>query len=550
MNVRTWPGMSSFPSLPSVNTRLNRVLAVRIVLFSSLVAVLTTIAQLWSDYRLNVGQLTDQQTYIATSYVDTLETSVWTLNKDLIGSQVKGIARLPGISFVQVLSKAGQQWQAGEPGADQVIETKIELKHSYLDSQAVVIGSLVMQSDLWPVYKSLAAKAVRILIFNSLKTFCVAAFILLLVRRLITDPLTRIAEHFDGRPQEPLQLNRNPEGRADEIDLLAAQLTSSYGRMAQSNLSLLESERQLASALSDRERLLRLETGFKEALEIKVSERTAELEETVNQLKETQTVLIERERLASLGRMVAGLAHEINTPLGVSLTVTSALDRQRDVLRDKIAAGALKRSDLDQFVRDLDEGGTLLQASLSRTADLVGNFKRVAVDHGSAQRRRFELGKTLAELVETLHPMLLAGQHQLSLSCPEGLYLESYPAPLGQVLTNLVSNAVAHGFEGMERGRIEIRVEAQGADMVEFFFADDGCGIESSLLRHIFDPFVSARRGRGGAGLGLHIVHNIVTGLLGGTVSAHSTPGQGTVFMIRIRTHPEPLGELAEYGIA
>ncbi|HEY4082942.1 MAG TPA: ATP-binding protein [Burkholderiaceae bacterium] len=529
---------------------MNRALAVRIVVFSSLVAVLTTLAQLWSDYRSNVGQLTDQQSYIATSYVDTLEASVWTLNQDLIGSQVQGIARLPGISFVQVRARAGQEWRAGELSKKDVIETHIELKHSYLDNQAVVVGTLVLQSDLWPVYKSLAAKAAEILVFNALKTFCVAAFILLLVRRLITDPLARIAEHFDGRPQEPLRLARHPEGKVDEIDQMAAQLNNSYGRLAQANLSLLESERQLAAALTDRERLLRLETGFKEALEIKVSERTRELEDTVTQLKETQTVLIERERLASLGRMVAGLAHEINTPLGVSLTVTSALDRQRDVLRGKIAAGELKRSELDQFVRDLDEGGTLLNASLSRTADLVGNFKRVAVDHGSAQRQRFELGKTLAELIETLRPMLVAGHHELVLNCPEGLYLESYPNSLGQVLTNLVSNAVTHGFQDKKHGRIEIRVEAQGADRVEFFFADDGRGIEPGLLRHIFDPFVSARRGRAGAGLGLHIVHNIVTGLLGGTVSAHSTPGQGTVFMIRIRTHPEPLGELAEHGIA
>ena len=542
--------MSSLPLTPLVQTRLNRVLALRIVLFSSLVAVLTTLAQLWTDYRHSVGQLTDQQTYIQTAYLDTLEASVWMFNQDLISSQVQGIARLPGISFVQVRSKAGQQWQAGQRSTQQVIETTVELKHSYLDSRAVVVGTLVMQSDLWPVYKALGTKAAEILVFNSLKTFCVAAFILLLVRRLITDPLARIAEHFDGRPQEPLKLDRHPDGRADEIDLLAAQLTSSYGRLAQSNLDLLESERQLAAALSDRERLLRLETGFKEALEIKVGERTHELETTVSQLKETQTVLIERERLASLGRMVAGLAHEINTPLGVSLTVTSALDRQREALRGKITAGELKRSDLDQFVRDLDEGGTLLNASLSRTADLVGNFKRVAVDHGSAQRRRFELSLTLKELIETLRPMLVAGHHELALHCPEGIYLESYPTPLGQVLTNLVSNAVAHGFEGKQQGRIEIRVQEHGPDMVEFFFADDGRGIEPTLLRHIFDPFVSARRGRGGAGLGLHIVHNIVTGLLGGTVSAHSTPGQGTVFMIRIRTHPEPLGELAEYGIA
>ncbi len=536
--------------LPPVRVRLNRVLALRIVLFSSLVAVLTTLAQLWNDYRVNLGQLNDQQSYISTSYLDTLETSVWTLNEDLVGSQVQGIAKLPGISFVQVRSKSGQQWQAGERRSEQVLESEIELKHTYLDNKPVVVGMLAMQSDLRPVYRALASKAVQILLFNSLKTFCVAAFILLLVRRLVTDPLVRIADHFDARPHERLQLERHGEDRSDEIDLLAAQLASSYGRLTQSNLSLLDSEHRLAAALGDRERLLRLETGFKEALEIKVGERTRELEETIKQLKKTQAMLVERERLASLGRMVAGLAHEINTPLGVSLTVTSALDRQRDVLRGKVASGELKRSELEQFMRELDEGGSLLQQSLTRTADLVGNFKRVAVDHGSAQRRSFELDHALEDLVETLRPMLLAGRHELVLHCPPGIFLDSYPASLAQMLTNLVSNAVSHGFEGMQHGRIELRVEPSGADMVGIFFSDNGRGIAPELQRHIFDPFVSARKSNGGAGLGLHIVHNIVTGLLGGTVSVHSNPGQGTVFLIRIRAHPEPLGELAEHGIA
>ncbi len=542
--------MNTSPLLPVVHVRLNRVLALRIVLFSSLVAVLITLAQLWDDYSVDIGQLHDQQRYIATSYVDTLEASVWTVNEDLIRSQVQGIARLPGISFVQVRSTTGKQWQAGEGRQEQLIETAIELKHSYLDNRPVVVGRLVLQSDLWPVYQSLAHKGLQILLFNSLKTFLVASFILLLVRRLVTKPLAQIADHFDARPHERLQLNRHPPGRSDEIDLLAAQLVGSYGRMTQSNLSLLESERRLAAALSDRERLLRLETGFKEALEIKVSERTRELQETVRQLKKTQAELIERERLASLGRMVAGLAHEINTPLGVSLTVTSALDRQRDLLREKVESGALKRSELEQFVRDLDEGGALLQQSLARTADLVGNFKRVAVDHGSAQRRGFELSRALEDLIETLRPMLLAGRHELVLHCPPGIFLDSYPSSLAQVLTNLVSNAVVHGFEGMQQGRIEVRVEPSGTDMVGIFFSDNGRGIATELQRHIFDPFVSSRQNNGGTGLGLHIVHNIVTGLLGGTVSVHSHLGQGTVFLIRIRTHPEPLGELAEHGIA
>jgi len=255
-----------------------------------------------------------------------------------------------------------------------------------------------------------------------------------------------------------------------------------------------------------------------------VAERTRELEATVGQLKKTQAELIERERLASLSRTVAGLAREINTPLGVSLTVTSVLDRQREQLREKVATGALKRSELERFVRDLDEGGELPQQSLAHTADVVGNFKRVAMDHGSAQRRGFELGRALEDLIETLRPMLLASRHELVMRCPEGIFMDSYLASLAQVLTNLVSNAVQHGFEGMQQGRIELRVEPSGTDRVSIFFSDNGRGIAAELQKHIFAPFVSARKGKGSAGLGLHIVHNIVTGLLGGSVSVHSNP--------------------------
>jgi PAS domain S-box-containing protein len=275
-------------------------------------------------------------------------------------------------------------------------------------------------------------------------------------------------------------------------------------------------------------------------LEDRVAERTealsaanAELAMNLEALRQAQQQLVQAEKLSALGRLVAGVAHELNTPIGNSLMAVSSLREPMEQIRAAMAGGGLKRSMLDSFVKHVGEGTDIAQRNLSRAAELVMSFKQVAVDQTTTQRRRFKLDAAIEEILLTLNPMLKRSAHKLSLDIEAGIELDSYPGPLAQVITNLVHNALLHAFEGRESGgQISIRarrLEAQ-AGLVQLDVGDNGLGIPAQAMGRIFDPFYTTRMGRGGTGLGLHIVHNLVTQLMGGQIRVQSQEGKGTVF--------------------
>jgi PAS domain S-box-containing protein len=281
--------------------------------------------------------------------------------------------------------------------------------------------------------------------------------------------------------------------------------------------------------------------GYMNELETMVNRRTEalkqaneELQQTLDTLTRAQTDLVEAEKLASLGRLVAGVAHELNTPLGNSVTVGSALaERLKDFSR-AIESGQLKRSVLNDFIAGASEGMDILQRSLAQAAELIHDFKQVAVDQTSSQRRMFDLATVTEEVLATLRPRLKKTPYQVHLAIPAGVVLDSYPGPLGQVITNLVTNAVTHAFTGRDYGTLTISAQTTSEGRTMLLFADDGVGIPTDVQSRIFDPFFTTRLGSGGTGLGLNIVHNIVVGMLGGRIAVASQVGEGTTFRIDI----------------
>lgn len=275
-------------------------------------------------------------------------------------------------------------------------------------------------------------------------------------------------------------------------------------------------------------------------LEALVEARTLELstakeaaEAALTQLRATQRQLVEAEKMASLGQLVAGVAHEINTPIGIAVTAASHLDEVSRSHGARLEAGKLSRQDLGQWQATVTEASRLISGSLERASTLVRSFKQVAVDQSSAQRRRFMLGEFLHEVQIALQPSFQRSTHQLTIECPPQLEMDSYPGALFQILTNLVSNAVLHAFGNRHDGLMQIRV-ALVAEQVHLHFRDDGAGMEAEVLSRAFDPFFTTRRGSGGSGLGLHLVHNLTTQLLGGRIEVHSTPGSGTEFVLEL----------------
>ena len=291
----------------------------------------------------------------------------------------------------------------------------------------------------------------------------------------------------------------------------------------------------------------------RKAAESAMIQAREEAEQALADLREAQESLIQAETMASLGQLVAGVAHEINTPIGIGLTAASHIGEQAQALRDRFAGNTLRRSDFLEFLDGLSESSRLLMANMDRAASLVQSFKQVAVDQSSGDRRVFELGSYIRELLFSLRPRLKRTNLKVAVECDDELTMDSFPGALGQVLTNLVINAVVHAYGDGERlsetpsGTIRITAQPDGSDKVRIDFIDDGVGIAPEHLSKVFDPFFTTKRGQGGSGLGLHIVFNTVTGPLGGTVSVQSWPGQGTRFTILLpREAPAMQPALAE----
>ena len=249
---------------------------------------------------------------------------------------------------------------------------------------------------------------------------------------------------------------------------------------------------------------------------------------------ETQRYLIENERLAALGRLVAGVAHELNSPVGISLTVASTLAQRCAKFTNQISSGPVRRSSFTAFVDSNRDAATQLVANLERAGELIQAFKQVAVDRSLADRRNFDLRVATEQIVASVTPGLPKPRNPLDLNIPSDVIMDSYPGAYGQVLTNLIFNAVTHGFADRSGGTMLLEATRVGNDLVEVIFSDDGAGISEDSQRHVFDPFFTTRRAKGSTGLGLYIVHNLVTEQLGGRIKLVSVLGKGTSIIMTL----------------
>ena len=288
-----------------------------------------------------------------------------------------------------------------------------------------------------------------------------------------------------------------------------------------------------------------LDIGERKKSELEMRKAKEAAETALRNLRETQASLIEAEKLAALGRMVAGVAHEVNNPVGISLTVASALERKTERFSEAVSRGELRRSSLNEFIETSRNAAGQLVANLNRAAELIQSFKQVAADRNYSDQRTFDLADLTEQVMLSLRPGLRKQNLTLNVNCQPDLVMNSYPGPYGQVLTNLFLNAVAHAFPDGRGGTIEIQARESGRDNVEIIFSDNGCGMSLDVRRRAFDPFFTTRRDQGGTGLGLHIVYNIVTNRLGGRLDLESEPGAGTRIQI-VLPRVAPLEQAAE----
>jgi ABC-type amino acid transport substrate-binding protein/nitrogen-specific signal transduction histidine kinase len=281
------------------------------------------------------------------------------------------------------------------------------------------------------------------------------------------------------------------------------------------------------------------------ALELRVEQRTMQLSRANDELRLAADQLVQTEKVASLGRLVAGIAHELNTPLGSTLTAATSL---RDLVREFGAAltnGGLRRSQADQFVQQCQQACGIIERNAYRASALIDNFKEIAVDQASARRRRFGLAHVVSEVVATHHNAWKATPHRVLVEIPADIELDSFPGPLAQVLSNLLENSLVHAFAGHPGGTVRITAVPAG-ERVQLSYADDGAGIPAAHRNKVYDPFFTTRMGQGGSGLGLYIVQTLVSGVLGGAIALHSEDGKGTRFELTLPlVAPEPTDSTA-----
>jgi DNA-binding LacI/PurR family transcriptional regulator/signal transduction histidine kinase len=251
----------------------------------------------------------------------------------------------------------------------------------------------------------------------------------------------------------------------------------------------------------------------------------------MQQEKEHARTQVEKEKMQALGTLVAGVAHEINTPVGIGVTAASHLAVRFSALESGYASGTLSRAVMEDFLRDGTETSKLLLSNLNRAASLIASFKKVAVDATNEERRVFRVKEYFEDILTVLSPRLKRTRIAVDVDCPQELEIDSYPGTFSQILTNLVVNSIEHGYEVDEIGVATIRVRREGANL-KIVYEDDGRGIQESLMPRVFEPFFTTRKNSGGSGLGLHIVYNAVVGVLGGRIRVSARPGGGARFTI------------------
>jgi signal transduction histidine kinase len=268
-----------------------------------------------------------------------------------------------------------------------------------------------------------------------------------------------------------------------------------------------------------------------------LQESNRQLQKALSDLQSATDQMIQSEKLAALGSLVAGIAHEVNTPLGISVTAASHLEELTKMLTSGFSAGTMKKSDLTNFIASSKETVQIILANLTRAANLIQSFKKIAVDQSSESWQTIELETYFQDIVVSLTPRLKKTKIKVSIQCPKTLRINTMPGALSQILTNLVTNSLLHAFDAGQEGEITIAAEPREHKGTVRTYTDNGKGIAPENLDKIFDPFFTTARGQGGSGLGLHLVYNIVTRSLGGSIAVNSAPGKGVRF---IMTLPEP----------
>ena len=468
------------------------------------------------------------QNEVITRLTTSLPSTLWNIDESTANKIIKAemlspdishiavyFAETPTIAFVQAKKQADQSHTFITHYTSPPFEVRASLladavtkKEAETSSQSVLVGTVAISFSHDYIEKllseSLLVSFLQILILDLVLTIA-----LILSLKVVFDPIQRL--------QQALAELASNDGE------LAAELIEpkslEFGKVIRSFNLVLRNLKLVIQSQREAEALARISAQ--------------QAEEAYNNLKIAQKSLVQSEKWASLGSLVAGIAHEINTPVGVIVTSASVLDDATLTINKQVASGAIKKSDITTFLSVAKESARLILSNADRAANLIQSFKQVAVDQTSEQRREFDFEQFLNDVIASLNPTLRKSSVSIEIESQEKLILDSYPGLIAQVITNLTMNAVAHAFPIGSSGKILIQFSLSNND-VHLHFRDNGQGIPEEFLDKIFEPFFTTKRGQGGTGLGLNIVFNIITKQLSGSIKAQNHPDGGAIFHIQI----------------
>lgn len=500
-----------------------------ILLCSSLITMVSTASQLYLDYRNDLSLINERIEQMEATSLDELSNQVWLINDQRINAQLNALFQLPVLQYLSLHTQLGDHFQAGTPPEPDkpVMTRQYQLEHTTPEGVIYPLGTLKIYVDLTRVYNNLTDKVLLIFATQAVKTFLVSIFILYIIWRLVTrhlGALSRYARELTPNNLDlPLALDRTTTSD-DELSEVVSALNSMRQSLKQDISHRKQVEQQLAIL---NERLeARVELRTKELLQTNQA-----LTRTVNKLRSTQSQLVESEKMAALGNLVAGVAHEINTPIGIGLTAASFLEDR---------AHAEARLHPTDFTALAIESSSLITSNLKRAAQLVHAFKQVSADQSSEQPRQFYVAEYLQEILLSMAPRLKQCHPEIMLNCPPQLTLFSYPGALYQIIVNLIQNSLIHGFAEKSGGKIWIQVTSSDKQL-QIDYSDNGCGIDETVRPRVFEPFFTTRRHAGSTGLGLHIAYNLSTQRLNGNLSCQPPKqGQrGAQFLLTINRETE-----------
>lgn len=508
-------------------------LTLSIIIFSSLITILTTGFQLVSDYKSDVDRIDRQFNNIEKVNLDVLAASIWVIDERLINTQLHGLIQLPDITYISINDDSGQEWIEGEPSLENTIERTFDLSYRSGNEQ-IPVGTLLIQADLKAVYDKLLDRAIIILLTNAIKTSIVAGFILFLIWYMVTRHLHRLSQYCQNidldSPFEPLSFEQS-ENKNDEFRQVSLAINTMQQQLRASFSDIKRSKQELQDALTDRERLLALETSYKEELSSQVKEKTQELEQSVLVLKRAQEVLVEQEKMAALGGLVSGVAHEINTPIGICLTAASSQLNHIDELIKVIHSEHATLEELNSILEEHQVSCELIVNNITRASSLIQKFKTVAAQQSQEEKRSFNLQQELVDSHESVKVLFPEIKVELQLDLNPALCIKTNHNLLKQIITNVLSNAYSHAFKHVDTPVINIKAQLD-EQQLNIFIQDNGSGINEEDSTRIFEPFFTTSRHKGGTGLGLSAAFNATTLLKGGIKLVKNSELGGACFHI------------------